>query len=736
MRARAGADSSKHQKNAMKILNIVFAAALGLAVGHSGSTAAAATQPAFNLDQAVSDGAQSTTLAFSGFGMLTGNLGAQSFFPPGKVADYWGFQFLRDNDSSDMGHNTSFLTRISSNMLYILDDTQLAQLKTLAKNQVGNINLYGWKRYPLMKAFRRLMDGNLPSGAVALNLSAVKAASKDMYLLDGQISYERAVVYAGIYRSLSTAQKAYLDAMVGKGYNDWPNKVEDDVRSKTQGLTNDEVVAVMTYAGDLYSWYAGSITADVYFCPERHGTYFGSFFIKDAPAVGHPGYSIDETMTATVGSALVDSSLGYISAAGAAKMNDLVNIQKQNLYANASANIVLARTKISEALRSLISTTEPSASALAQVKATVDTYSGIYGELDGENNYNYASTFYTVFNNVGGTYLTTAQKTALSALRKKYMTVTYADGVTIDFSADSKYYLYAAEVLPSSADFISYTSDSVTDPLFTAVLPTTTSTTSTTAATTTTTRASTTTTTASTTTTTASITTTTLAGTTLNFTAGWNLVGNGVEAVMTMASNFDLPSKVTTVWKWVTSGAAPGITYPAWAFYTPLQSDGGKAYAASKGYDFLSAINPGEGFWVNAQTEFTVTLPSGKAVKSSSFMPETASPAALGGAHALPHGWSLIATGDAPTPSQFDAAIATAVSTPPAAGSGGAYANLTTLWAWDSTRTGWYFWAPSLVNSSGLASYLVGKGYFDFATMPSTPTGTLSPATGFWVNMP
>ena len=25
------------------------------------------------------------------------------------------------------------------------------------------------------------------------------------------------------------------------------------------------------------SWYAGSVTADVYFCPERQGTYFGSF---------------------------------------------------------------------------------------------------------------------------------------------------------------------------------------------------------------------------------------------------------------------------------------------------------------------------------------------------------------------------------------------------------------------------------------------------------------------------
>jgi hypothetical protein len=31
----------------------------------------------------------------------------------------------------------------------------------------------------------------------------------------------------------------------------------------------------MAYASDLFSWYAGSIDADVYYCPERHGTYFG-----------------------------------------------------------------------------------------------------------------------------------------------------------------------------------------------------------------------------------------------------------------------------------------------------------------------------------------------------------------------------------------------------------------------------------------------------------------------------
>jgi hypothetical protein len=254
--------------------------------------------------------------------------------------------------------------------------------------------------------------------------------------------------------------------MVGKPYSAWPDKSEVDVREKTQGLTNDEVVAVMTYAGDLYSWYAGSVASDVYFCPERHGTYFGSFYIKDAPAVGHPGYSIDETMTATVGRALTESNRGYISPAGAAVMNALVTAQKERLYGGETSSMVLARTRISEALRSLITSATPSTAALADVKAAVDTYSALYGELDGENNYHYATTFHRLYNNIGGSYITSAQKSALAALRKKYMTVTYPDGTTVDYSSLNKYYLYAAEVPESSSLLVSYTGDAFTDPFF------------------------------------------------------------------------------------------------------------------------------------------------------------------------------------------------------------------------------------------------------------------------------
>ena len=170
-------------------------------------------QPTFTMADSTSDVAQSTTMAFSGLALMTGNLDAQSFFPPGKVADYTGFQYLRDNDPDNMGHNTSFLTRVANNVIYILNDSQLARLSALAVAQQSQVDLYGYKRYPLMQAFRRLIDGNIPSGSSGLNLNAVKAASRALYLIDGQISFDRAILYASIINSLDSTQKAYLESM-------------------------------------------------------------------------------------------------------------------------------------------------------------------------------------------------------------------------------------------------------------------------------------------------------------------------------------------------------------------------------------------------------------------------------------------------------------------------------------------------------------------------------------------
>ena len=403
-----------------------------------------------NMEQTISDGAQSTTMAFSGLALMTGNLDAQSFFPPGKVADYTGFQFLRDNDPDNMGHNTSFLTRVANNVIFILNDSQLAQLSALAAAQQAQFDQYGYQRYPLMQAFRHLIDGNIPTGSAGLNLNAVKAASRALYLIDGQISFDRAVLYASIINSLDANQKAYLDAMKGKGWNSWPDITDAQINSKMSALAQGSKVAVMTYASDIFSWYAGSLEADVYFCPERHGTYYGGFYIKDAPAVGHEGYGINEQMTATAGSALIDTSKGYVTQDQATTMYSLVATQKDNLN-----SIVSTRTQIATLLRSLI--TSP-ASAEA-VKTQVLALSGTYGKLDGANNYDYATTFAKVSQT-----LTSDQKTKLAALRKTMMSGKYADGTTFDFSVATTPFLYSGVL--SDSQIAPYISDTVTDKLF------------------------------------------------------------------------------------------------------------------------------------------------------------------------------------------------------------------------------------------------------------------------------
>lgn len=43
----------------------------------------------YSIEQAISDKAQLSTIAFDALAFFTGNLGSDSFFPPGKVADFF-----------------------------------------------------------------------------------------------------------------------------------------------------------------------------------------------------------------------------------------------------------------------------------------------------------------------------------------------------------------------------------------------------------------------------------------------------------------------------------------------------------------------------------------------------------------------------------------------------------------------------------------------------------------------
>jgi hypothetical protein len=360
----------------------------------AGGDKAGGTASVYNTEQAISDKAQGMTIAFDALAFLTGDLGAASFFPPGKVADFWGFQYLRDNDPSQMGHAGDFLTSAAMNMLNILTADQRAQLVALAESQVSSINEYGYKRFVLIKAFQRLLDGDLPDGTTGLDEEAVKAYSGELYQLDGEISYERAQLMGNLISAMDPSQLASLDAMKGRGMLEWPDVEEP---ADIQGLDRDVKVAVMTYAADMLSWYLGTVDADVYFCPERHGTYFGSFYLKDIKAMSDPSYAIPTNMTGDLG----DQMLSTLNSDQAQLITGLVDIQKPSLQ-----GIVDIRRQISIELRRFL------AGETAD-KATVLGLIEQYGELDGEIIYNLAINFAEVNQSLTG-----EQKALLDGIRE------------------------------------------------------------------------------------------------------------------------------------------------------------------------------------------------------------------------------------------------------------------------------------------------------------------------------
>ncbi|MHB8165177.1 MAG: SdrD B-like domain-containing protein [Sulfuricella sp.] len=179
----------------------------------------------------------------------------------------------------------------------------------------------------------------------------------------------------------------------------------------------------------------------------------------------------------------------------------------------------------------------------------------------------------------------------------------------------------------------------------------------------------------------------------LSFSTGWNLAGNSLTTPIDVKTVFGAQTNIQTVWKWDAVGSK-------WAFYAPSLDAAGtlSSYATSKGYSVLATINPGEGFWVNALAPISLGTQNGTGFSLASANLATS--------------WNLVATGDDLAPVTFTTNVG----------------NVTTLWAWDSANSAWYFYAPSLAANSTLSSYITSKGYKDFGTL------TLGKGLGFWVN--
>ena len=196
-----------------------------------------------------------------------------------------------------------------------------------------------------------------------------------------------------VISSLSSEQKAALAKLKFGDSRTWPDIPEQlDKRS----MSHSQNVAVMTYASEMFAWYAGSLEADTYFCPERHGMYFGGFGMKTAPAMGKQNYSISTSLTGDSGEALLNT----LEETQRKKITGIIDLQRSDL-----AEIVTVRKTISTELRKF-------QKGETADKAKVLSLSKRYGELDGELAYFYASAFGEVFKS-----LSSEQLAKLKAMR-------------------------------------------------------------------------------------------------------------------------------------------------------------------------------------------------------------------------------------------------------------------------------------------------------------------------------
>jgi Spy/CpxP family protein refolding chaperone len=361
----------------------------------------------YTIDQAVSDRAQLSTIAFSGLAFITGDFGASTFIPPGKVCDYFGFQYMRDIDAAQKGHNPMFLNRVAGNVLHVLNDNQKKLFSDLAEEQAPQLEALAKMRLPMIKAFCQHLGGQAGLSKEATVQYTAKIFEKDM-----ELSLRRAEVMAQVYNSLDADQKAYFAKMKFGDFNTWPALDErDQLKAGGKGKPKMFSVAYMTYASEFFSWTAGSVEADTYFCPERHGTYFGGFYMKDMPAMGKRDFDISTSFTGDAGQAFIEQVL---TADQRKNIMVIADLQRPALM-----ETIKVRREISTELRKLLTGGTPDKEKLLALGRR-------YGELDGEMSWYYTTAFAAV-----NKTLTADQRAALMKLRN-------LDGYT-----SAPYYIYS-----------------------------------------------------------------------------------------------------------------------------------------------------------------------------------------------------------------------------------------------------------------------------------------------------
>jgi len=165
----------------------------------------------------------------------------------------------------------------------------------------------------------------------------------------------------------------------------------------------------------------------------------------------------------------------------------------------------------------------------------------------------------------------------------------------------------------------------------------------------------------------------------LSLNAGWNLLSSNIAFSVTDKLSDD--TKFASVWKWESGG---------WAVYLPGEEIQGD-YAGAKGFEGLSTISPGEGFWVNSVGSETFSI---------SGTPTT-------GSLTLTSGWNLVGL-----KSDQGVAVTTFISEN--------QEDIISIWKWQSGA-----WAV----------YLPGQDTQDYADSKGfSVLSNIEPGEGFWVN--
>ena len=215
-----------------------------------------------------------------------------------------------------------------------------------------------------------------------MDRKAVVAYCADLFALDATLAYRRANVFGAVATSLTSEQKRAMGRLTFGDFNSWPDVDREEVRRlRPRGASKLVSVGYMTLASEFFSWYAGSIEADTYFCPERHGTYFGGFYMKDMPAMGQRDYDISTSLTGDAGAAFLDA----LNPRQRSLLTEVIERQRKALR-----EIVEVRRAISARLRGFLRGEVPA-------ERDIVALGGRYGQLDGELAYEYATAFAGIY---------------------------------------------------------------------------------------------------------------------------------------------------------------------------------------------------------------------------------------------------------------------------------------------------------------------------------------------------